>query len=85
MGFILNFIVLTFYFISFRFFLWLLCVEILMVRIFFISSFYKSSTVYLCRLLVLGACEVGVALRIIVASSRFRGLEKTKNLRCEKY
>lgn len=51
----------------------------------FFSSLQESSTVYICRLLVIGACEVGTALSLIVTSSRFSGLEKTNNLRCERF
>lgn len=82
---VLRFVFFLYFHISFRFFFWLLSIEIIMVKILFLSIFNESSRVYICSLLVIGACEVGMALSIIVSSSRFSGLEKTNNLKCERF
>lgn len=39
----------------------------------------------LCRILVLSACEIGFALRIVVKISRFSRVEKISNLKCEAF
>lgn len=80
---ILIYLSLIMFIFSFRFFFWLIIIEILTLVIIRYLRKKSGLTTFVCSILVLGACEVGTALRIIVKVSRFSGLEKIRKLRCE--
>lgn len=70
---------------SFRFFFWLILVEILTLLILVTLKNKHSTRVFMCGILILGACEVGLALRLIVKVTRFSGVENIKKIRCEAF
>lgn len=55
----------------------------MLILIFLTSKKTLSEKVFSCCILIIGACEVGIALSLIVRTSRFRGIENIDNLKCE--